>query len=548
MRIARSLSLILLGASVTAFSACSGGSTVTPAGPTAVKAPVASHVLDIKALFAANAVNAPSSALKKALRERFAAPATSTDTFILLENNVFKQGTTMTYTSTGAACLPVGAAYDSKGPQPQLAIYDPTTGDLRLNIAGPGTVTTSTTGGPTTGGTASSTTQACYSDTDLVPALTLLGGVNYDIVEYQAIVPTITTLAPPSPNPARAGQSVNLAATVTDNANNLQFNATVNFFDGSKQICTGQSNTSFARTPSNLTKIQQVTHTCTVTFSTVGDHSITAVTSTANGYRGSTSNAQTLTITPAVAPTVTVSTSPNPGNVNSTVTLTATVLDPGLTAPNNGVANDPVTFTATQTGGGTPFTVLCGRSAQPTSPTDNAGTATCDTTFPTTGTYSITASVAPYNGYTAASSSNTVTQVILPAPLTTALYSGTNFTSYANGDCTAAPPKSGTTFGTVSTQMQANGDLAITVTFMGGLAAANQQFDVSVSCIQRLSGTTPNMTNSAGTFTSPTYTFPASMIPKNGQISINVNPIANGGSGGGTFSVANEYATGAFTP
>ncbi|MDP9025643.1 MAG: hypothetical protein M3N13_09755 [Candidatus Eremiobacteraeota bacterium] len=199
---------LLLGVALTSLAACSGGSSLAPAVNDVSKPASVSHKLDIKALFAPGAVNAASSSVVTAFREKFAAPATSTSKFVLLENNVFTQGTTVSYTSSGATCLPVGAAYDKTLPDPQIGFYDPATGDLKLNVAGTGTITQAPANGGLIGSAPPGSLQACYKDTDIVPALTLNAGTKYAIVEYQAIATGYDSI----PNPVQGVPSYGFAA------------------------------------------------------------------------------------------------------------------------------------------------------------------------------------------------------------------------------------------------------------------------------------------------------------------------------------------------
>ncbi|MDP9025346.1 MAG: hypothetical protein M3N13_08235, partial [Candidatus Eremiobacteraeota bacterium] len=182
-------SLLFSGAVALVFTACSGGSSSTtiPNGPSTAK-----NTLDIKRLFAASPSGRTVNAIEPAVAKRLAAPSTNGKKLVALQANQFTQTTTTTYTSTQASCLDVGAAYNPLAgaietvPQVFIGIYDPASGDLKLNVSGLGTVTT-TTSNPVInpGGKASS--KACYADTDLVPPLTLKAGTTYTVFEYQPV-------------------------------------------------------------------------------------------------------------------------------------------------------------------------------------------------------------------------------------------------------------------------------------------------------------------------------------------------------------------------
>ncbi|MDP9024188.1 MAG: hypothetical protein M3N13_02285 [Candidatus Eremiobacteraeota bacterium] len=193
------------------LAACSGG---TSSGPAAIPAPAAplspaqsAHVLDIGKLFTTSSAGRTVNAVgDKALLARLAAPSTSSERFALLATNVFTQSSTNSYTSTGSTCLPAGAAYVPPTGKPffmmppQIGIYDPATGDLKLNIAGSGTFVPASNGGGALGQPTTSTpAQICFKDTDVVPALTLVGGTTYTVLMYQA---AYTGLVPESGNVA----------------------------------------------------------------------------------------------------------------------------------------------------------------------------------------------------------------------------------------------------------------------------------------------------------------------------------------------------------
>ncbi|MDP9024189.1 MAG: hypothetical protein M3N13_02290 [Candidatus Eremiobacteraeota bacterium] len=187
------ISRVLVGATalLVGASACSGGSNTSV--PLARTATSSSQVLDVASIFAGPPAAAASDATR-AFQQRLSQTPTSGRRYILLANRVFSSATPVTYTSTGKACIDVGLAYDGTVSRPQLAIYDPTTGDLRLSAAVSATVQNNPpagTAGPGTTASPAGPLQACFNATDLVPVLNTKANVSYGLLMYQDLVDTI---------------------------------------------------------------------------------------------------------------------------------------------------------------------------------------------------------------------------------------------------------------------------------------------------------------------------------------------------------------------
>jgi|GEM_PF-5721004 len=163
------------------ITACSGGSTST-AVPTVKPA---GNVLRFTQFSAATVPKEMTQALSKRLSSKppsggihtFAvtaptpAPPTSFTDFFVVGAVSVTPTTTMTFTSTGAGCLPLNSNYNpARGPV-YAALYNMRTGEIELNIAGPATV--------------DAQGQACFTDHRLDPPETLFAGVTYTVGLYQ---------------------------------------------------------------------------------------------------------------------------------------------------------------------------------------------------------------------------------------------------------------------------------------------------------------------------------------------------------------------------
>ena len=125
-----------------------------------------------------------------------------------------------------------------------------------------------------------------------------------------AATSTTTTLIA-APNPAQAGQSVTLTATISPAPTGSSL-GTVSFYDGETLLGSGNVNSAGVAT-------------FTSTSLPAGANSLTAVYSGNSGFAASTSSGVTQTITTSIATTTTLTTSPNPATSGNTVTFTATI-------------------------------------------------------------------------------------------------------------------------------------------------------------------------------------------------------------------------------
>jgi hypothetical protein len=168
-------------------------------------------------------------------------------------------------------------------------------------------------------GTVNASGLATYTTTSLAagtPSLTATYSGNTDFAGSTSTAQTLTVLAVTtttltgSPNPATYTQSVTLTATISPAPTGTSL-GTVNFFNGSTQLGTGNVNASGIAT-------------LTTTTLPVGSFNLTAVYSGNAGFNGSTSSALSFTVNVA-ATTTAVTGSPNPATYAQSVTLTATV-------------------------------------------------------------------------------------------------------------------------------------------------------------------------------------------------------------------------------
>ncbi len=188
LRISRLLAFGAL-ASTVAISACSGGgSSTTPVPRPPSKS---STKLDIGKLFVVPASGRTINAAEKDIRKKLASGGASYERYILLQSNAFTQSTTATYFTSGSTCIPAGAAYvpgvndQNNGlNSAEVGLYDPTTGELKLNVGGTGTFVP-VSGPGAAGQPANDTAKFCFKDSDLIPPVELKGGVTYTVLLYQ---------------------------------------------------------------------------------------------------------------------------------------------------------------------------------------------------------------------------------------------------------------------------------------------------------------------------------------------------------------------------
>ncbi|WFR72775.1 Ig-like domain-containing protein [Prescottella defluvii] len=189
-------------------------------------------------------------------------------------------------------------------------------------------------------------------------------------------VTTTTTLTAPAT--AQTGQQVTLTANL-DPANAA----------GSVQFKDGNANIGGPVAVSNGKAIAQAT------FTTAGQHSITAVFTGNTGFKSSTSVAQTVSVSNAVAQTTLTVSAPSAAQTGSAVTLSAAV--------NPANASGTVQFTDGGSNIGGPVQVT-------------GGAASLQHTFTTGGAHTIGATFTAAAGFTDATASTQTVQVSVPAP------------------------------------------------------------------------------------------------------------------------------------
>lgn len=251
-------------------------------------------------------------------------------------------------------------------------------------------------------------------------------------VSVSNTIATTTTLTS-SANPSVVGQQVTYTASVTPASGSTSASGAVTFKDASSTItCTGGNQTLAAGSA-----------TCSVAYTTVGTHSITATYAGGGGFGGSTSSALSQSVG-AAGTTTGLTASPNPSTTNQTVTFTATVT---VASPGAGTPTGAVAFTA----GGNALTCSGGNQTL-----NGAGTATCQVTFSTAGTRTITATYSGDTNYRTSSAAlaQSVNTASLPST-TTKLVSSQN------------PAKSGTqvTYSATVSPTSGSGTPTGTVTF-----------------------------------------------------------------------------------
>ena len=304
------------------------------------------------------------------------------------------------------------------------------------------------------------------------------GDVGTATISYTVNRAATATSVSSSANPSVVGQRVTYTATVVPVAPGAGSPAgTVTFTDGSTTVC--------GAVPLNGSGQA----TCQVTYTSVGSHSITAAYSGDTNFKAGTSPTLTQQVNQAATAT-SVSSSVNPSVVGQQVTYTATVAP---VAPGAGSPAGTVTFTDGST-------TVCG--AVPLTVSDQA---TCQVSYTSVGSHSITAA---YSGDTnfKAGTSPTLTQQVNRAATTTSVSSSANPSLLGQNVTFTATvavmsPGSGTPTGTVTF---ADGSTTIgtgTLSQVGGVDQATfstSQLSVGPQTITASFGGDSNFKGSSG--------------------------------------------------
>ncbi|OWK44010.1 Ig-like domain repeat protein [Fimbriiglobus ruber] len=281
--------------------------------------------------------------------------------------------------------------------------------------------------GTLSSGVAMFTTAALTGGSHAITAV-YAGNATYTTSTSAAVSVTVsqvasTTYLSVSVNPAVAGQSVTLTATVAPGGTGSGMpTGTVTFKDGSTTLGTGTLSGGVV--------------TFTTSALAVGSHSITAVYSDDTNFTASTSAAVTETVNPANT-TTTLAASTNTATYGQAVTLTATV---AAVAPGAGMPTGTVTFKDGSTTLGTG--------------TLSGGVATFTTSALAVGSHSITATYGTVTSFTG-STSGSLAETVNPAATTTGLAASANAAVYGQGvtliaAVAAVAPGGGTPTGTVT--------------------------------------------------------------------------------------------------
>ncbi|MFC9519121.1 beta strand repeat-containing protein [Nocardiaceae bacterium NPDC056970] len=198
------------------------------------------------------------------------------------------------------------------------------------------------------------------------------------MVTDPVVVDVATTTTLTVPPTAQTGQQVTLTANL-DPANAA---GTVQFKDGTTNI-------------GNPVAVANGKATAQTTFSSAGNHSITAVFTGSTGFKASTSSAQTVTVNAPVVQTSLSLSAPSDAQTGSEITLTAAVTPAS--------ASGTVQFTVDGSNIGGPVTV-------------SNGTASLPHTFAAAGPHTVGATFTGAPGFTNATASTQTVQVSVPTP------------------------------------------------------------------------------------------------------------------------------------
>jgi type II secretory pathway pseudopilin PulG len=359
----------------------------------------------------------------------------STTTTVASSDTTAVPGQTVTYTATVAATAPGSGT--------------PSASDTVTFKDGATTITCGA-GSVAFNGTTATCTVVYASTTPATHSITAVfgGDANYLTSTSSALTESVgkastTTSLASSDTTAVPGETITYTATVAvaaPGSGTPSSSDTVTFKDGATTITCGAGSGAFNGT----------TATCTVVYTstTPATHSITAVFNGDANYSSSTSSALTENVSNASTSTA-VTSSVNPSVVGQNVTLTATI---SVTAPGAGNPTGTVEFLK----GGT---AISGCTTQTVS--TSTETATCDTSFASSGSNTITAIYSGDANFATSTSPN-FTQTVSVA---------TTATSVSSNHLTANIGQSVTYTATVTATSPATGDPTGSVEFLSGGAA-----------------------------------------------------------------------------
>lgn len=228
-------------------------------------------------------------------------PSENTSTVVTSSSNPSTSGQQVTFTATvsGSPLTPTGT----------VSFTDTPSGGSATAISGCTTL-------PLTAGTATCQTSLTTGSYTITASYTPTAGSTFGSSSgtlTQTVGNGTSTTLTSSLNPSGPGQTVTYTATVTPSPNVGTPTGSVTFKDGASTISCGAGSQTFNGT----------TATCTVTYSSSGTHTMTAVYSGDSTYGGSTSNTVTQTVTKAMHISALISSgNVNGGNWKATATIT----------------------------------------------------------------------------------------------------------------------------------------------------------------------------------------------------------------------------------
>ncbi|MFZ0318985.1 MAG: Ig-like domain repeat protein [Candidatus Sulfotelmatobacter sp.] len=251
--------------------------------------------------------------------------------------------------------------------------------------------------------------------------------------ETVAALTSTTTALTAAPNPALAGQTVILTATVTPAPTGSSLGS-ISFYNSATLLGSGNLNSSGIAT-------------FTTTSLSAGADSLTAVYSGNASYATSTSSAYTETVTAPTSTTTTLTGAPNPALVGQSVTLTATVNPPPVKP---GRVHSPISHEESSLG---TVSFYYGETLLGSGNVNSGGVATLATTSLPVGADGLTAAYSGDSGFAASTSSLYTETITAPTSTTTTLTTTPNPAQAGQSvtlTATISPAPTGSSLGTVS--------------------------------------------------------------------------------------------------